>query len=319
MDMKAWILGEAADAPIKLVRDAVRPVPRAGEVVIRVQAVGVTPGELAWYPTTHNRDGSRRSDVIPIHEFAGMVMEVGEGVRDFVLGEDVFGMNDWFSQGALAEYCVARPEQLARKPRSLSFAEAAAVPISALTAWQGLVERARVREGETVLIHGGAGGVGSFAVQLAKLGRAHVITTASERNRSFLMQLGADDVIDYHAQNFAKLVSKVDVVFDTVGGETLARSWDLLAPGGRMVSVSSNSENVDDERTKKAFFIVEPNGDQLTKIAELLDQGRLHVVVDAILPCTQADRAYTGNVVPRLGRGKVVILAEEVHWDLEEG
>lgn len=300
--MKAWILGESDDVPMKLVRDAVRPVPRAGEVLVRVQAAGVTPSELQWYPTWHNRDGSPRQGVIPIHEFAGMVMEVGEGVRDFVLGEDVFGMNDWFSHGALAEYCVARPEQLARKPRSLSFAEAAAVPISALTAWQGLIERARVREGETVLIHGGAGGVGSFAVQLAKLRGARVITTASERNREFLLQMGADEVIDYHTQDFAKLVSNIDVVFDTVGGETLARSWEALAPGGRMVTVASNSENANDERTKKAFFIVEPNGEQLTEIAELLDQGKLHVVVDAILPCMQADRAYRGDVVPRLGR-----------------
>jgi NADPH:quinone reductase-like Zn-dependent oxidoreductase len=144
-----------------------------------VHAAAVTPTELLWYPTLHTKEGNPRSAPVLGHEFSGDIAECGEGVRDLAIGKDVYGMNDWFAEGALAEYCVTRPEWIASKPRGLSYEQAASVPISALTAWQGLFERGRLQPAERVLIHGGAGAVGMFAVQLAHMYGAQVITTVS--------------------------------------------------------------------------------------------------------------------------------------------
>jgi len=193
------------------------------------------------------------------------------------------------------------------KNGTLTHIEAASVPISALTAWQGLFERAKLRPGEHVLVHGGAGGVGLFAIQLARFAGAQVTTTASSRNSEFVRQLGAERVIDYRAMPFEKQVTEVDVVFDTVGGETLRRSWSVLKPGGRMVTVAADSEAIIDERTKQGFFIVEANGEQLARIGRMLDAGELHTEVDAVLPLHRAAEAYAGTVKERRGRGKLVI------------
>jgi len=242
---------------------------------------------------------------VPCHEFSGVVAAMGEDAGSFQIGQDVFGMNDWYADGALAEYCVAPGQAVAAKPRSLTHAEAASVPISALTAWQGLFARARLQAGERVLVHGAAGGVGGFAVQLARIRGAQVMATASARNRDFVLGLGAKTVIDYRESRFEE-AGPVDVVFDTVGGETLERSWSVLKPGGRLVTVVSTAENSNDARVQQAFFIVEPNQQQLTEIARLLDEGRLRTVVDTVLPFAQAPATYDGRA-PRQGRGKVVI------------
>jgi len=188
-----------------------------------------------------------------------------------------------------------------------NIAEAASVPIGALTAWQGLLERAKLRSGERVLIHGGAGAVGVFAIQLARRVGAHVITTGSPRNFDFLSQLGANDLLDYHAERFEDGSGLVDVVFDVVGGETLKRSWGLLKPNGRMVTIAAGSEETKDERTEKAFFIVEPNHQQLMDVARLLDSGELQSFVDATVPMAEASNAYCGRIKERKGRGKVVL------------
>ena len=315
--MKAWVTGDSPKAPPMLVYDAPVPTPGPGEILVRVQAAGVTPTELSWYPTSHHRDGSPRTRAILGHEFAGTIVAVGEGVTAYSGGEEIFGMNDWFEPGVIAEFCVTTPGFVALKPRSLSFAEAATVPIGALTAWQGLVERAMLQKGERVLIHGGAGAVGVYAVQLARLQQAHVITTASERNRQFLMQLGANEVIDYRTQDFAEAARGIDVVFDTVGGEVLRRSWELLNPGGRLVTIASDPDLEKEQRHKNAFLLVQANGEQLARIARLLDDGTLHTVIDAIIPCTQADAAFCGRIPHRMGRGKMVVLAELIGWELD--
>lgn len=305
--MHVFRYNDSTETPGLVIGNAAIPMPGLGEVLIRVHAAGVTPTELCWYPTTHKPDGSPRTGAIPGHEFSGTIEAVGPGGNADEIGSAVFGMNDWFADGATAEFCLASVTSIAHKPANLSFAESAAVPIGALTAWQGLIDRAKLKSGERILIHGGSGAVGIFAIQLAKRVGAYVITTASARNRDFLTRLGADDVIDYHAQRFEDCMALFDVVFDGVGGETLHRSWPLLVPNGRMVTIAADSEGTADERTKDAFFIVEPNGAQLGEIADLLESGEIRVFVDMLVPMSEAFAAYVGSIGGKLGYGKTVI------------
>ena len=305
--MRTVRLTDAGQAAALIEEDSPEPQPGTDDLRVRVYAAGVTPTELLWYPTTHTQSGEKRTHVIPGHEFSGVIDAVGAGVTGLRLGQEVYGLNDWFSDGAMAEYCITKPFCVAPKPKRLTHAETASVPIGALTAWQGLFDRARLQAGERVLVHGGSGAVGVFATQLAHFRGAHVIATASARNLEFVSRLGAEQVIDYRAVRFEDTVGDIDVVFDTVGGETLERSWGVLKPGGRMVTIAANSEETSDERTKQAFFIVEPNQKQLTEIGGMLDVGTLQPVVDAVVPFAQAPAAYAGLVRQRLGRGKLVV------------
>src|SRR5574341_845568 len=305
--MRIMRLSNSEQPPVLVEENVPQPQPGRGELLVRVYAARVTPTELLWYPTTHSKNGERRSRAVPGHEFSGVIAAVGEETVGFEIGQEIYGMNDWFYDGAMAEYGVTQPTSVTQKPPSLTHVEAASVPIGALTAWQGLFDRARLQAGECVLVHGGAGAVGIFAIQLARSRGAHVTATASARNLAFVSQLGAEHVIDYHAVRFEESVREMDVVFDTVGGETLQRSWGVLKPDGRMITIAADSETTTDDRVKQAFFIVEPNHEQLTQIRDLLEAGDLHPVVDAVLPLTQASAAYTREVKQRRGRGKLVV------------
>ena len=305
--MKAMRLADSGATAVLVEENVPQPQPGRGELLIQVHAAGVTSKELLWYPTTHKKSGERRSRAVPGHEFSGVVAAVGKDTAGFDVGQEVYGLNDWFSDGATAEYCITEPSSIAQKPTGLTHVEAASVPIGALTAWQGLFDRARLQAGERVLVHGGAGAVGLFAIQLARVHGAHVVSTASARNLAFVSGLGAEQVFDYQAMRFDEKLSEIDVVFDTVGGETLQRSWGVLKPGGRMITIAAESEATADDRVKQAFFIVEPNHEQLTRIGKLLETRRLQTVVDAVLPLAQASVAYTGAVKERRGRGKLVI------------
>lgn len=277
------------------------PEPQPGEMLIQVSAVGVTPTERFWYPSTHRQDGTARRGAIPGHEFSGTVAKLSAGVTGYDIGDAVFGLNDWFADGATAEFCIATPASISPKPSSLSDSEAASIPISVLTAWQGLHQRAGLKESERILIHGGAGAVGLFAVQLARRLEAYVIATSSKANIDFVKQLGANEVIDYRESRFEQAGS-VDVVFDTVGGETLERSWALLNPGGRLVTIAADAESNPDPRVKSAFFIVEEDGEQLATLAKLFDSGELRAFVKAELPMDEADRAYRGAIAGPPGK-----------------
>jgi len=277
------------------------PEPQAGEVSIQVCAAGVTPTEKLWYPTTKDANGKPRLKAIPGHEFSGTIARLGDGAIGFSVGDAVFGCNDWFVEGATAEFCIAKPSTLALKPPSLSHVEAASVPIGLLTAWQGLHLRAKLQKNERVLVHGGSGAVGLFAVQLAKLQGAFVIATSSEVNIDFVKQLGADEVIDYRKRKFEE-AGLVDVIFDTVGGSTLERSWSLLSPGGRLVTIAADAESNTDPRVKSAFFIVEQDGKQLAELSKHFDSGKLKAFVKAELPMEQAELAYSGSVTGKPGK-----------------
>lgn len=305
--MKAMELTTAKHGPMLIAIERPQPLPGEGEVLIRVCASGVTPSELIWYPTTHKKEGNPRTNAVPGHEFSGVVAALGKGVSKFSVGDEVYGMNDWFADGSTAEYCLTQPANIALKPKSLSHELAATVPIGALTAMQGLFDRARIQSGDRVLIHGAAGAVGLFVVQLAHRHGTNVIATASAANAPSVKQLGTDEVIDYKASPFEEQAKNIDIVFDAVGGETLDRSWSVLNSGGRLVTIAASSEVPTDQHVKEAFFIVEPNQKQLIEVARLLDAGTLKAFVSAVVPLEKAAVAYSREIQQKLPYGKVVV------------
>ncbi len=237
--MKAVRLHERG-GPEQLVYEEVPPPqPGPGEVLARVGASGVIANELKWDETYQTAAGEPRPSPIPGRDLSGVVAKVGPGVTDLAVGDAVYAMLGYGRDGAEAEYTIAQPSELAPRPRTLDAIQAAAVPLSALTAWQALFIHGGLSSGQTALIHGAAGGVGVIATQLAHWKGARVITTASARHADFVRALGADEVIDYATTRFEEVVHDVDVVFDTVGGDTLARSWRVVKPGGALVSVVS--------------------------------------------------------------------------------
>src|SRR5262245_23719141 len=213
--MKAIYLESQAGVEGLVAGEIPRPKPKEGEVLVKVHATSITPSELEWFTTFTLPFGEPRPfPIVLSHEFSGVVATVGAKVSGFSAGDEVFGVNDWFMNGAQAEYCVAKASALARKPKSLYHVQAAVVPMSALTAWQCLFAKAKLQRHERILIHGAAGGVGSFAVQLARWRGAHIIAPISSGNFEFVRSLGADELIDYRTTRFEEVVKDLDVVFD---------------------------------------------------------------------------------------------------------
>ena len=305
--MNAIYLNQKGGAESLISGDLPQPQPQPGEVLVKVHATAVTPTEFQWYPTFHTKAGQPRLfPIVLSHEFSGEVAALGADVKDFKVGDAVYGLNDWFANGAQAEFCIAPVTMLALKPRLLNHTQSAVVPISALTAWQGLLERTQLQTSQRVLIHGAAGGVGMFAVQLARWRGAHVIATASAANRDFVRQLGAQEVIDYRVTRFEDAVRDVDVVFDTVGGETLARSWSVLKPGGKLVTVAAGDSHASERLIRDAFMLVRANCCQLKQIASLIDAGELRVSIADVYLLSQAHEAYERAQRGGL-RGKIVL------------
>jgi NADPH:quinone reductase-like Zn-dependent oxidoreductase len=305
--MRAIYLEKKSGAGDLVAGELPRPNPQSGEVLIKVHATAVTPTELQWSPTFKQASGEPRAfPIVLSHEFSGVVEAVGANVSNVRIGDEVYGLNDWFANGAQAEYCVAAAGALAPKPKSLRHAEAAVVPISALTAWQGLMEKAKVDRNHRVLIHGGAGGVGTFAVQLARWRGAQVTVTASAGNLDFVRALGADDVIDYRATRFEDVMCDVDVVFDAVGGETLERSWKVLKPEGKLVTIVGSAKASANPRTRDAFMLVRADGSQLADIGKMIDAGELRVFTEAVYPLESAREAYARAEQGKM-QGKIVL------------
>ncbi len=302
--MKALRIHQVGGPESLLYEDAPKPIPKDNQVLVRVHATAITPTEFDWYPTFHTPEGGMR--LFPIilgHEFSGVVEAVGPDCTGVQIGDSIYGLSDWFMDGAQAEYCVTAPANIAPKPATLDHTQAAAVPISALTAWQGLIDRAHLSAGQRVLIHGAAGGVGNFAVQIARYQKAHVVVTASSANTDFVKALGADDVIDYRITPFETVVGDVDVVLDTVGGDTRDRSWGVLKKGGRLVTIAADAEGVREQRVRDAFFIVEPNRNQLIDISRLIDTGILRPVAGSVFSIENFLQAYE----QKPARGKNVL------------
>jgi NADPH:quinone reductase-like Zn-dependent oxidoreductase len=284
------------------------PIPALGpdDALVRVHAVGISPAEFTWR-IWETPDGRSRLPLIPSHEVSGVVAAVAPDVRDVKVGDAVYGLTDFFRDGAAAEYVAVRAADLAPKPRSVDHASAAGTPLSALTAWQALFDHARLTPGQRVLIHGAAGGVGSFAVQLARWRGAHVIGTASARNVDFVRKLGSDDVIDYSATPFETVVRDVDVVLDTIGGTTTEKSWSVLRRDGLLVTiVRQPSEWTAGRAARGLFFLVEPRRTQLDELSRLIDAGMIRPIVEAVLPLDRAREAYERGIREH-PRGKLVL------------
>lgn len=295
--------------PEVLVLDEV-PIPEvsAGEVLIRVHAAGVNP--LDWKVRAGHLKESlqHRLPITPGWDVSGVVEKVGIGMVGVREGEEVYGMLDFSRDGAYADFVVASEYHVVSKPASLDHVHAAAVPMAALTAWQSLFDVADLRPGQSVLVHGAAGGVGHFAVQMAKWKGAWVIGTCSARNVNVVGELGADEIIDYDLAPFDEVLSDVDVVLDTQGGEVQRRSWPVIRTGGTLVStVSLSVSNSAAERgVRGELMLVRPDARELAQIAALIEAGDLRPLVSNIIPLAEAARGHemsqTGHV-----RGKIVI------------
>ncbi|WP_436789426.1 NADP-dependent oxidoreductase [Yinghuangia sp. YIM S10712] len=276
---------------------AERPVPGAVEVLVKVHAAGVNPTDWKTRRRGRFRDGSRAPFILG-HDVSGVVEAVGPGVTLFRPGDEVYGMVGFpHPAGAYAEYLTAPPRQLARKPRNLTHVEAAALPLASLTAWQALVDTADVRPGQRVLVHAAAGGVGHVAVQIAKARGAYVIGTASAGKHELLRGLGADEMVDYRAVDFAAAVSDVDVVLDSVGGDYAARSLRVLKRGGTLVTILPPDEDFPAQEAEAAgvrteYMLVEPDRAGLEAVTDLVESGRLRVVVDEVFPLVAAAKAH---------------------------
>ena len=275
------------------------PRPGADEALVRVHAAAITPDELGW-PVD-------RLPATPSYELSGEVAAVGPDVDTLAIGDPVWALTDFDRDGAAAEYVVVRTAILSPKPETLGHEESAAVPLSALSAWQGLFDHGRLEGGQRVLIHGAAGGVGHLATQLARGCGAYVIGTASAASTELARGFGAHEVLDARSVRFENQLEPVDLVFDTVGGELLERSLAVIRPGGRLVSVAEEPPAVSpDGKIDTTYFVVEPNRERLVQLATIVDAGELRPAIDSVFPLTDAGTAFERSLASGK-HGKVVL------------
>jgi NADPH:quinone reductase-like Zn-dependent oxidoreductase len=284
------------------------PYPHAAEndVVVRVHAAGFTRGELDWPTSWTDRAGRDRTPSVPGHELSGVVAELGYGTTGLTVGQRVFGLADWARDGSLAEYTAVEARNLAPLAADIDHTVAAALPISGLTAWQGLFVHAGLTTGQTVMIHGAAGAVGSIAVQLAREAGARVIGTGRARDRDVVAGLGAHAFLDLDAEPLASL-GEVDVVFDVVGGDVLERSAALVRAGGTVVSIAA-PPTVQPKAGRAVFFVVEADRAQLTELARRVRDGRLKPLLGAVRPLAEAADAMVQH---RHAPGRTIIQIAE--------
>jgi NADPH:quinone reductase-like Zn-dependent oxidoreductase len=285
-------------------------MPAAGKILVNIKAAGVNPVDWKIREGYFQQMMRLQFPFILGMDFSGIVKEIGEGVLDFKQGDEVYGQAGVATggSGAFAEMAMANAENITHKPKRLSHVEAAGLPLVGVSAWRALIENIGLSNGQRILIHGGAGGIGSIAIQLAKNLGAFVATTASANDKMFVQELGADQVIDYKSQNFEDLLHDYDSVFDTVGGETYKRSFKVLKKGGIIISMleQPNSELMSQYDIRAIFLFTQADRERLTKLAEWVDQNNIRVNVDRTFLLDEASKAldYQKDVHPR---GKVVL------------
>jgi alcohol dehydrogenase len=331
--MRAFVLQRYGGPERTALTDMPQPSPRVGELLVRVRAAGINPVDFKTRAGALKMISNYDLPIVMGNELSGVVEAVGAGVMRFAIGDRVFARVGKDIMGAFAEFAIVREEHAALMPASLDFATAAAVPLAALTALQALRDELHLSIDERIFIPGGAGGVGSFAIQLAKQMGAHVATTASPRGEALVKRLGADVVVDYSRERFEDRLSEYDCAFDLIGGETLARLWSVLKPGGRVVSIAGMPEPVTARkdlgrgiglaalfwivsltsrlRAARAgltyrYLFMHPSGADLAYLASLIDAKKLEVVIDRIFPFAEAKQAMAYVETGR-AKGKIVL------------
>jgi NADPH:quinone reductase-like Zn-dependent oxidoreductase len=311
--MKAIVVHQFGGPEVLKLEDVPRPEPKENEMLVRVIGAGVNPVDDGLRSGHYAKYFGPKPPFTPGSDIAGIVEKVGAKITKFKVGDSIYAYLDLDRGGGYAEFAITNEKEAALKPRSLTFEEAAATPIVALTAWQALVDTANLSDGQTVLIHGGSGGVGSFAIQIANARGAKVFATASTSNQDLLKQLGADVAIDYTKQKFEDVAKDVDVVLDSVGRETLKRSYGVVKKGGFLVTLVARPDSAELEKhgIHGSDLSVAPNSDELDQISKLIDQKKIKVVVSQTLPLAEAakaqEQAATGHT-----RGKIILkIADE--------
>ena len=307
--MKAIVINEYGDESVLKYEDVSKPEPQSDEVLVKIKIAAVNP--VDW----KIRDGmgemfGLKLPLILGCEFSGTVESVGADVKNFKTDDEVFGYLS-SHQGGYAEYAAAGANEIAKKPDNIDFENAAAIPVGALTAWQAMFDTAELRSGQKILIHASAGGVGSMAVQLAKAKGAYVIGTASGENEQFVKDLGADEFINYKTQKFEDEAKDVDVVLDTIGGETQERSFQVLKKGGTLVTIVQppSPELAEKYGVKAEMINMQPDADQLAQITELASEGKLKTHVEKIFPFSEIKKAHELSEAGKT-RGKIVLTVE---------
>jgi len=288
--------------------DAPLPKIDADDILVRVKAAGVNP--VDWKISGGHLKGMipHKLPLILGWDVSGVVEAVGENVQNFKIGDEVYSRPEIARDGTYAEYIAIKSTEVAKKPTTIDHVHAAGLPLAGLTAYQALFEVSKLTAGQTILIHAAAGGVGSLAVQMAKIAGAYVIGTASAKNKDFLLELGVDKAIDYQSEDFATLASDVDVVFDTIGGETQETSWKVIKNGGIMVSVVAppSADKAAEHNVRGEFLFITPNAAQLTEIAKWVDEGKLTNHIEKVFPLHDAAKAFELSQTGRV-RGKLIL------------
>lgn len=285
--MKAVVINQYGSKEELVEQEVNKPSAEANQVVVKLEATSINP--IDW----KLREGYLKDmfdwefPIILGWDVAGVITEIGLNVTKWKVGDRVFSRPETTRFGTYAEYTAVDEQLLAKLPDSISYEEAAALPLAGLTAWQALFTQGHLKEGETVLIHAGAGGVGIYAIQLAKYAGAHVITTASEKNHELLYSLGADQVIDYKKENFEEILKDIDLVFDTMGGEVAENSYKVLKPNiGRLITIvgEPNHDMAKSHNVSAKGIWLQPDGDQLQRMADLMEQKKIKSIVGATFP-----------------------------------
>src|SRR5256886_2843368 len=309
--MKAVVAHEYGAPEVLKFEEVPRPEPKEDEALVRVIASGVNPADPLTLSGKYAREFGTHLPLIPGYEIAGIVEKAGSNVTKLKVGDAVYGYPTF--GGGWADYVAVKEWEVAAKPKSLNFVEAAAIPMGALTAWQALVDVAKLQPGQSILIHGGSGGVGSFAVQIAKARGARVIATASTANQDVLKQLGADVAIDYTKTKFEDVVKDVDVVLDTVGRDTIARSYAAVKKGGIITTIASRPDPAQLEKhgIRGPSIWSKPDGNELAEITKLIEADKIKSIVGQVMPLTDAVKA-SRQAETHHTRGKLVLkIAEE--------
>ena len=306
--MKAIVAHQYGGPEVLKYEDAPRPEPKEDQILVKVIAAGVNPVDGMIRSGMFAKDKTLSSPIILGGDISGVVEKTGNKITKLKAGDPIFAYLSLKNNGGYAEYAVANEKEAAVKPQAISYVEAAAVPIVALTAWQALIDSAKLSAGQSVLIHGGSGGVGTFAIQIAKARGAKVFATASTANQDLLKEMGADVAIDYTKQKFEDVAKDVDVVLDSVGKDTLQRSYGIVKKGGFIATLVARLDQaeLDKHGIRGESIDVRPNADELAEIGKLIDAKKIKVIVSQTFPLADAvkaeQQADTGHT-----RGKIVL------------